>query len=432
MKLRSMLKRVSLFFKNIPLLSKKRLFLLIFLSAFVLRFAYIMTLENKWYYYDTVHWDKAATSILNGEGFGTGYSFSNLGFDQEYGLEPAYPVFLSGIYGLFGRNFVIVRIFQCLMGAAVCYLVFLIGAKVFNRNAGIVGSAIATFFPLHIFISGMLYPTLLFTFLIAVTVFCLVKITESDSYLYPILAGLFLALATQTIPIVFAFYPLAAFWLLLLVKKSNVQRWKHLLVTFSIAFLALLPWTIRNYLVFDKIVPIRAAFGDDLLKVKITVDSDNVDLYKDEIENSGIDQAELNRQIASMQSKGFLGKVQSIVFDNPGKFIKRYSSEFVHFWIPYPDPDRVKTKNKFLSTFTKWLSILSFGPVLIFGVIGAWASRQAFRSSLLLVFMIMSFAFAYSFFVTQMRYRIPIEPYLIVFAGFGLLVSIEKLKKVFS
>jgi len=44
----------------------------------------------------------------------------------------------------------------------------------------------------------------------------------------------------------------------------------------------------------------------------------------------------------------------------------------------------------------------------------------------------MSFAFAYSFFVTQIRYRIPIEPYMIIFAGFGLLVSVEKIKKVFS
>ncbi len=427
-----MLKPVSQFFKKIPLLSEKKLFLLIFVSAFALRFAYTLTLENRWYYYDTVHWDKAATSILDGEGFGTGYTFSNLGFDEEYGLEPAYPVFLSGIYGLFGRNFLVVRIFQCLMGAAVCYIVFLIGAKVFNRNAGIVGSAIAAFFPLHIFISGMLYPTLLFTFLIALTIFCLVKVTETDSYLYPSLAGLFLGLATQTIPIVFAFYPLAALWLLFFLKKPAPQRWKNLLVTFSVVLLALLPWTIRNYLVFDKIVPVRAAFGDDLLKVKVTVDSDGVDLYKDEVENSGIDQAELNRQITSMQSKGFLRKVQSIVFDNPGKFMKRYSSEFIHFWIPFPDPDRVKTKNRFLSTFTKWVSIISFGPVLIFALVGAWASRQVFRKSLLLVFMIMSFAFAYSFFVTQMRYRIPIEPYLIVFAGFGLLVSIEKVKKIFS
>lgn len=430
--MKNMLKRVSLFFKSIPLLTKKRLFLLIFISAFVIRFAYIMTLENKWYYYDTVHWDKAATSILNGEGFGSGYSFSNLGFDEEYGLEPAYPVFLAGIYGLFGRNFVIVRIFQCLMGAGVCYLVFLIGAKVFNRNAGTIGSAIAVFFPLHIFISGMLYPTLLFTFLTALTVFCLIKITENDGHLYPILAGLFLALATQTIPIIFAFYPLAAIWLLLFEKKTKVQKWQHLLVTFSIAFLTLLPWTIRNYLVFGKIVPVRAAFADDLLKVKVTVDSDSVDLYKDEVENSGIDPAELERQIASMQNKGFLGKVQSIIFDNPGKFLKRYSRELVHFWIPYPDPDRVKTKNKFLSTFTKWMSIVSFGPVLIFGIIGVWASRQRLRISLLLVFMIMSFAFAYSFFMTQIRYRIPIEPYIIIFAGFGLLVSVEKLKKVFS
>ncbi|GEM_PF-772164 len=428
-----MLKQVSLFFKKIPLLSEKKLFLLIFISAFVIRFAYTLTMENRWYYYDTVHWDKAASAILNGEGFGTGYSFSSLGFDKEYSLEPAYPIFLAGIYGVFGRNFLIVRIFQCLMGAAVCYLVFLIGAKVFNRNAGIIASAIAAFYPLHIFISGMLYPTLLFTFFIAMTIFSLLKIDESESYLYPILAGLFLALATQTIPIIFAFYPFAAFWLLAFVKKPHAQRWKHLLVTFSIAFLALLPWTIRNYLVFGKIVPVRASFSDQLLKVKVNVDSDmKVDLYKDDVKNSGIGQTELGRQIESMQSKNFWNKISSVVLDNPRNFLKRYIGEFFHFWIFYPDPDRVITKNKYLSPFTKWVSIFSFSPIFLFSIIGLFGSKRVLRNSILLVFIIFSLVLAYSFFITQMRYRIPIEPYMIIFAGIGLIISIEKFNKILT
>ena len=32
----------------------------------------------------------------------------------------------------------------------------------------------------------------------------------------------------------------------------------------------------------------------------------------------------------------------------------------------------------------------------------------------------MSFAFADSFFMTQVRYRIPIEPFLMIFAGHGI------------
>lgn len=423
-----MLKKLNLFFRKIPELSDRRLFLLILVSAFTIRFAYTLTLENKWYYYDTVHWDKAATSILNGEGFGTGYYFSALGFDQEYSLEPAYPVFLAGIYGVFGRNFIIVRIFQCLLGAAVCYLAYLIGSRLFNKNTGLLAALIATFYPLHIFIAGMVYPTILFTFFIALTILCLLKIADHTGSLYPALAGLFLALATQCIPIIFAFYPFAAFWMLVFVKKSNLQRWKHCFVIFFVALLGLTPWTVRNYLVFGKIVPIRAAFGEELLKVKVMVDSNSkVDLYRNDIQNSGIDEAEFSRQVASMQSKGFFAKVKSIVLDNPGSFLRRYVGEFLHFWILYPDPERVKTKNQFLNTFTKWVSIVSFGPVLIFSIIGILGSKPKQRQSMLLVFVILSFALSYSFFMTQTRYRIPIEPYMIVLAACGLLVVTRRI-----
>ena len=133
-----------------------------------------------------------------------------------------------------------------------------------------------------------------------------------------------------------------------------------------------------------------------------------------------------------MQSKNFWDKISSVVLDNPRNFLKRYIGEFFHFWIFYPDPDRVITKNKYLSTFTKWVSIISFSPIFLFSIIGLFGSKRVLRHSILLVFIIISLVLAYSFFITQMRYRIPIEPYLIIFAGIGLIVSIEKFNKVLT
>ena len=83
--------------------NSRKLYLFLFISAFLVRVVYIMTLEDKWYFYDTVHYDKAASSILSEQGFGKGYYFSGIAeFQDEYSLTPVYPLFLAGI----ARNFV--------------------------------------------------------------------------------------------------------------------------------------------------------------------------------------------------------------------------------------------------------------------------------------------------------------------------------------
>ena len=78
------------------------------------------------------------------------------------------------------------------------------------------------------------------------------------------------------------------------------------------------------------------------------------------------------------------------------------------------------------------MSILTFGPVLLFGLFGVIISLSKIRQTILLLFIIMSFAFAYSFFMTQVRYRIPIEPFLIIFAGYGIEYALKKVNVIFK
>ena len=86
---------------------------------------------------------------------------------------------------------------------------------------------------------------------------------------------------------------------------------------------------------------------------------------------------------------------------------------------------RLETDNPYVGSFTKYVSIISFSPVLAFGIIGFLLSLQRGREVFLLLSPILSFWFGYSLFFTQIRYRIPIEPFLIILASFGLTASAE-------
>ena len=75
---------------------------------------------------------------------------------------------------------------------------------------------------------------------------------------------------------------------------------------------------------------------------------------------------------------------------------------------------------------TRWtdlISILSVGPMFFFALIGIGAmcvDRERRRHLSLLCLIILSFAAGYAFFYGRVRYRIPIEPYILMLSAYGL------------
>jgi hypothetical protein len=128
--------------------------------------------------------------------------------------------------------------------------------------------------------------------------------------------------------------------------------------------------------------------------------------------------------------------------EDPTGFVLHFASEFAHFWQIYPErvvmsdqalrdkfhqrDSRVVRKTVFSSgnSLTDLASMLSIGPVFLLALAGiAFLLRERQWSELsLFLFIILSFAVAYSFFFTQIRYRIPVEPYIILLAGHGLVM----------
>ena len=69
------------------------------------------------------------------------------------------------------------------------------------------------------------------------------------------------------------------------------------------------------------------------------------------------------------------------------------------------------------------VSILSTGPVFFFALVGTiamWLRRDLRRALSILWIIALSFAVGYAFFYGKMRYRIPVEPYLIILSAYGI------------
>jgi hypothetical protein len=86
------------------------------------------------------------------------------------------------------------------------------------------------------------------------------------------------------------------------------------------------------------------------------------------------------------------------------------------------DP-RIVKETLFGTSWTSLVSTLSVSAMFLFALIGGgamWFDKAPRRHLALLCSVILSFAIGYSFFVGKMRYRIPVEPYILLCSAYGL------------
>ncbi len=241
---------------NKPFLKNK--LALLFSFALVVRVAFVLTLEDRYYYFDTVHYDKAAKAIIAGEGFGEGYEFSQF-FQKEYALPPLYPMFLAAVYFFFGPNFLAVRIVEALLGAWLCVLIYKIALRLFNQTTALLAGYFSALFPHLVFLAGLLYVENVFTLLLALGVWYCLRWQKERRLGLIITASFMFGLACLGRPVVFAFYPFLALWTMFICQGELKQKFIATAAVVLTTVLTLTPWTVRNYLIFGKITPVSAA-----------------------------------------------------------------------------------------------------------------------------------------------------------------------------
>jgi hypothetical protein len=250
---------IPLMMKTIINLIKKRyVFLILFLAA-VLRLAYVTNLEDRWYYFDTAHYDSAACSILENGTFGASLHY----YDEyeNYCLEPVYPLFLAAIYKVFGHSFLAVRIAQSLLSILQLLVIYLT-VRLFRPRAAKWALLFGAVYPFFIYISGLLYVTQIFALFLALTVFFFLKYREHYSIAWLVLSALSLGVSIASRPVALPMSLLLAAWILFLADLSFVKKLGHVLIAVISVIVVLTPWTIRNWNVYDMLSPGRTCLAE--------------------------------------------------------------------------------------------------------------------------------------------------------------------------
>lgn len=244
---------------------KKRLFA-IFLLAFFLRLYAVSARgsSEKIQPPDAKGYDRIAVNIASGYGFSEILDGRRIPTARR---TPVYPLFLAGIYAAFGHNYDAVKIIQAVLGALVCVPVFFIAYFMYGCKTGLIASFLTAIYKPFIWginyyggpaylLSEDIYMFVL-TLVILLLLFYLRKGTKSTG----ILLGVCVGLATLTRPEFIIFLILLSCYLFYNLQFSIKKFFRKYSIVYIFLALTLMPWVLRNYIVFGRFIPLSTLSG---------------------------------------------------------------------------------------------------------------------------------------------------------------------------
>jgi 4-amino-4-deoxy-L-arabinose transferase-like glycosyltransferase len=214
---------------------------------------------------DAIQYEDLAWRILSGRGYTSSDDVPALYAppDQPTAFRtPGLPVFAAAAYATSGRNPTVVRAALVLLNAIAAGAVFAIALRQGRLAAWIAGvawalwpGAFTTYWSSDAFLGESLAVPLM---LLGSWALAAGHTTRSA-----VLGGLAIGLAILTRSYLLFHLPIAVVLAFLIDRRSHAG-WRRLLVALATSLVVLVPWTIRNYVVFRAFVPLSTQAGCSL------------------------------------------------------------------------------------------------------------------------------------------------------------------------
>lgn len=342
-----------------------------------------------------------ASSIAAGNGF----SWPVNPPEPTSWIPPVYPLIMAGVFNVFGTysttSAVVLQLFQAITSALSCVLLFFIGKRLFNAQVGLLGALALAIYPYALYFSvHRIRPTTLFVFCLLLVILQFLKLVEAPTLKKSILIGVSLGITSLIDPIIFAFWPFGLGW----VFFTGQANWKRRVGTIAVVLVTLSatisPWLVRNYVVFGRFVFIKSNFSRELWYGNAGWDLLSI---ADRRYLDGADEGE--------QSTFYRKKAFQFIGNHPLQFVRLTAIRFSRFWM------LTKSKPGLAATIAR----ISYLVLLVLGAAGVCLSLHKGRNIHLLLLAMLSLPIPY--YLTnfaRFRYRFPIEPILMVFAGYAI------------
>ena len=355
---------------------------------------------------------RIARSIAQGEGFSNPYGDNSGPTAWE---PPLYPYLMGAVFKVFGvytyaSAWVLLAI-NSLMAALNCIPIFLIARKTFGERVAIWSARTWAFIPyvwywsIHWLWDATFTPLLLsLIFLVAL------ELEEWPGWRGWAIFGALCGLGALANPAVLAFLPFCGLWVWWRRYRRGLSSLKGVVVSAAVFFLALSPWLVRNYEVFDRFVFIRDDFG---LQFRIG-NWEGADGLQMSYLQPNLNTLEFEK-FKRMGELAYEADCRRLAFDwirtHPKRFFTISMKRFFYYWNGVPRPTDSRAHWDFRNSLYLASSVLA-----LWGL--GRALRQKRPGAWLFAGLVLTYPTIYYFVFTHARYRHPIEPELVILGVF--------------
>jgi 4-amino-4-deoxy-L-arabinose transferase-like glycosyltransferase len=373
---------------------------------------------------DQVSYHALAQSLVEGRG----YSFTQHWYPFTYENHPTahwsflYPLYLAGVYLLFGVNPLAARLIQVVIsGLLSTWLYFRLGRRLFGEAAGLAGAAFAAFYAYFI-----LYDAALMTesfFILGIVAMLDLSLGLSDrgkpaglKDWLPLggVLGVTVLLRQAILP----WLPILFLWLAWAGTGSLWQRIRGPVLSMGVVALFILPWTIRNWIVYDAFLPLNSNAGYALY-------SSNHPAQGTDFDQGFAAPLPVNLQDSTWPNEAWWNNeltrqgIQFIVED-PQRYLLLSLSRvpvFFNFWFT--------SESTLLSGVMRLLSYGIYLPFFLMGAVLSW--RKIGRGRLIYLFAVV-YSLMHILTWASVRYRLPVDAACMPVAGLALAALAQRVQ----
>ena len=348
-----------------------------------------------------------AKSLLAGHGFSSPFELPT---GPTAFLTPVYPLMLAGIEKIFGvaskSSAWAILTMQCVFSAATAAVVYYLALELFDRRIAQRAAWMWALFPYAVILpTNIIWESCLSALIMVTGLLLFARTVRSQSLLHWAACGAYFSFACLVNAAFLLLLPILLVWLFL-----RTSEYRRRTVSCAAVFIAcLLPWTVRNYMVFDKLIPLRDNFSLELW-------IGNRDGATTEF-TPNIHPAFSTTEVLEYQRLGEIGYMSgkreqalNFIWEKPLVFLANTAKRISAYWT--------------LNLHALWLLV----PVLsMVGLIGMWRLLQ--RSyPLTWVFSIPLLIFPLPYYLTHpdLRYLHPLQPLLVILAAYAVADANQK------
>jgi hypothetical protein len=378
----------------------------VFLVAVTIRVWMLSQLlpQKAWeYFYRYNEPSRIAWALVSGFGYSSPWPNTPLAPTAQQ--PPVYPFLIAGIFKLAGaysyRSLLIAVGLNAVLSSATAVMILRLGKRDFGSLVGVLAAWVWACWMYEAAVAVRLWESSLSALLLLLALVMLPKLKAPSAVLW-LLFGFLAAVTGLTNTTLLSVFPFFWIWLWLS-YRSNGRSCRTLLISsVGIFIFALLPWTIRNYEVFHRLMPVRDNFG---LELWIGNHEGEARLNGEDFQRMVVDYSRLG-EVGFMDTKRQIAT--QFIRQHPGSFLRLSAHRFYRFWTA---PD---------------------GSVWILVSLSAWLGiflaprRKALVVAPYSIVMVM-FPFVYYLTHNDGWYRHPAEPVILLLAAYASVTLVQVL-----